>query len=75
MCISILHPPGDDRWGYEKAVERWSPAQSVEKILLSVISMLSEPNTESPANIEGMAGRVHKYAAHASPSCSFPPSR
>ena len=54
MCISILHPPGDDRWGYEKAVERWSPAQSVEKILLSVISMLSEPNTESPANIEGV---------------------
>lgn len=56
VCISILHPPGDDRWGYESAVERWSPVQSVEKILLSVISMLSEPNTESPANIE--AGKM-----------------
>ena len=26
--------------------------QSVEKILLSVVSMLAEPNIESPANIE-----------------------
>jgi ubiquitin-protein ligase len=26
--------------------------QSVEKILLSVVSMLAEPNDESPANIE-----------------------
>ncbi|KAK2948396.1 putative Ubiquitin-conjugating enzyme E2 G2 [Blattamonas nauphoetae] len=41
VCISILHPPGDDPMGYEKASERWSPVQSVEKILLSVLSMLS----------------------------------
>ena len=34
------------------ASERWSPVQSVEKILLSVLSMLSEPNCESPANID-----------------------
>lgn len=52
VCISILHPPGEDRFGYEKSCERWSPVQSVEKILLSVISMLAEPNDESPANIE-----------------------
>jgi ubiquitin-conjugating enzyme E2 G2 len=37
---------------YERIEERWSPAQSVEKILLSVSSLLSEPNGESPANIE-----------------------
>ncbi len=37
---------------YETAAERWSPVQSTEKILLSVVSMLAEPNPESPANIE-----------------------
>lgn len=52
VCISILHPPGDDPNHYEHASERWSPIQSVEKILLSVMSMLAEPNDESPANVE-----------------------
>lgn len=37
---------------YESSSERWSPVQSVEKILLSVLSMLAEPNDESGANIE-----------------------
>jgi len=41
VCISILHAPGDDPMGYESSSERWSPVQSVEKILLSVISMLA----------------------------------
>ncbi|KAI0398082.1 ubiquitin-conjugating enzyme/RWD-like protein [Xylariaceae sp. FL0594] len=52
VCISILHPPGDDPNQYEHASERWSPIQSVEKILISVMSMLAEPNDESPANVE-----------------------
>lgn len=52
VCISILHPPGEDTWGYEKAAERWLPVHTVESILLSVISMLSSPNDESPANLE-----------------------
>ncbi|CAG8693512.1 11515_t:CDS:2 [Dentiscutata erythropus] len=52
VCISILHPPGDDPNMYESSSERWSPVQSVEKILLSVVSMLAEPNDESGANIE-----------------------
>ncbi|KAA6413504.1 MAG: ubiquitin-conjugating enzyme E2 [Lasallia pustulata] len=52
VCISILHPPGDDPNHYEQASERWSPIQSVEKILISVMSMLAEPNDESPANVE-----------------------
>ena len=41
VCISILHTPGDDPTGYESSSERWSPVQSVEKILLSVVSMLA----------------------------------
>lgn len=52
VCISILHEPGHDVWGYEDPSERWSPVHSVESILISVISMLSSPNDESPANIE-----------------------
>jgi ubiquitin-conjugating enzyme E2 G1 len=56
VCISILHPPEDDKYGYESASERWSPVQTPETILLSVISMLSSPNDESPANIE--AGKL-----------------
>ena len=41
VCISILHTPGEDPLGYEKSSERWSPVQSIEKILLSVVSMLA----------------------------------
>ena len=52
VCISILHPPGDDPNGYELASERWTPVHTVESIVLSIISMLSSPNDESPANIE-----------------------
>lgn len=52
VCISILHAPGDDPNGYELASERWSPVHTVETILLSIISMLSGPNDESPANID-----------------------
>ncbi|KAI4520222.1 ubiquitin-conjugating enzyme [Schizophyllum commune Loenen D] len=51
-CISILHHPGDDPNMYEQASERWSPVQSVEKVILSVVSMLAEPNLESPANVD-----------------------
>lgn len=52
VCISILHAAGDDPNMYESSAERWSPVQSIEKILLSVLSMLAEPNVESGANID-----------------------
>eukprot|EP00771_Trimastix_marina_P000046 gnl/Trimastix_PCT/1046.p1 GENE.gnl/Trimastix_PCT/1046~~gnl/Trimastix_PCT/1046.p1 ORF type:complete len:168 (-),score=51.17 gnl/Trimastix_PCT/1046:261-764(-) len=52
VCISILHPPGDDEYGYEDSSERWRPINSIEAVLLSVIAMLSEPNDDSPANID-----------------------
>ena len=58
VCISILHPPGDDKYGYEDSGERWLPIHSVESILLSVISMLSSPNCDSPANVE--AGKEYR---------------
>ncbi|RKO97946.1 hypothetical protein CXG81DRAFT_15351 [Caulochytrium protostelioides] len=58
LCISILHPPGDDPMSGETAAERWNPTQSVESILLSVISLLSDPNCSSPANVD--AGKVYR---------------
>ncbi len=53
VCISILHPPGEDAFNsQESADERWRPILGVEQILVSVISMLSDPNDESPANLD-----------------------
>ncbi|CAG9320188.1 unnamed protein product [Blepharisma stoltei] len=53
VCISILHPPGEDQFNqYESASERWRPILGVEAILVSVISMLNDPNLDSPANID-----------------------
>eukprot|EP01105_Mastigella_eilhardi_P009836 TRINITY_DN2302_c0_g1_i1.p1 TRINITY_DN2302_c0_g1~~TRINITY_DN2302_c0_g1_i1.p1 ORF type:complete len:316 (-),score=83.95 TRINITY_DN2302_c0_g1_i1:638-1585(-) len=52
VCISILHPPGEDVMSGELASERWLPTQSVSSIILSVISMLSAPNFSSPANVD-----------------------
>ena len=53
VCISILHPPGEDAFNaQESAEERWRPILGVEAILMSVISMLSAPNNDSPANVD-----------------------
>ena len=53
VCISILHPPGTDRFNdQETAEERWRPVLGVESILVSVLSMLADPNLSSPANID-----------------------
>ena len=48
VCISILHPPIDDPQSGELPSERWNPTQNVRTVLLSVISLLNEPNTFSP---------------------------
>uniref|UniRef100_A0A8H7XU69 UBC core domain-containing protein n=1 Tax=Psilocybe cubensis TaxID=181762 RepID=A0A8H7XU69_PSICU len=54
VCISILHAPGEDQYGYEDAGERWMPVHTAESILVSVISLLSSdtPNLDSPANVD-----------------------
>ena len=36
VCISILHPPGVDQYGFEDAGERWMPVHTVE----SIVSMI-----------------------------------
>ncbi|CAK5089715.1 unnamed protein product [Meloidogyne enterolobii] len=52
LCVSILHPPVDDPQSGELSSERWNPTQTVRTVLLSVISLLNEPNTSSPANVD-----------------------
>lgn len=53
VCISILHPPGvDEMNAHETAEERWRPILGAESILISVISMLNDPNIDSPANLD-----------------------
>ena len=58
VCISILHDPGEDKYGYERPEERWLPVHTVETIMVSVISMLADPNDESPANLDASVSRV-----------------
>ena len=51
MCISILHE-GIDETGYEESSLRWSPVQNINSVLMSIISMLNDPNLDSPANVD-----------------------
>lgn len=52
LCISILHPPGEDERSGESASERWSPLQGVESVLRSVLLLLDDPEVSSPANVD-----------------------
>ena len=51
VCISILHE-GIDEYNYESTSERWNPSHGVNTIMMSIVSMLCDPNIESPANVE-----------------------
>jgi len=50
VCISILHTP--DPMNPDEHGQNWTPAQSSYTIIVSVISMLSDPNFSSPANVD-----------------------
>lgn len=52
LCISILHQPGEDIMSGEQASERWSPIQRVESVLISILSLLDDAETSSPANVD-----------------------
>jgi ubiquitin-protein ligase len=63
VCISILHTP--DPTNPAEANHCWTPVQRVETILLSVISMLSDPNCSSPANVDASVEMRKHPAAYA----------
>lgn len=52
ICISILHPPGEDVMSGESATERWTSVQSVESVLRSILLLLDDPEVSSPANVD-----------------------
>lgn len=56
LCISILHAPGADERALEMAgetaAERWTPVQTVESVLISVLSLLDDAEVSSPANVD-----------------------
>jgi len=53
VCISILHEAKEDAMNEQELMsEKWRPILGVEAVLVSVLSMLSDPNTSSPANID-----------------------
>jgi ubiquitin-conjugating enzyme E2 R len=62
LCISILHSGGDDEMSGEKGAERWTPAQRVETVLLSILSLLDDAEPSSPANVE--AGKMLRFDIH-----------
>merc|ERR1719213_1043625 len=76
VCISILHPPGDDPHNESETADlRWRPVLGVETILVSVISLLSDPNDNSPANIDARCSGAMTLRAsriRSSGSCGGP---
>lgn len=58
VCISILHPPGEDEMNtLETASMRWTPVQSIDKVLISIISLLADPDPSdagAPANVDAL---------------------
>jgi ubiquitin-conjugating enzyme E2 R len=52
ICISILHPAGEDEMSGESATERWTSVQSVESVLRSILLLLDDPEVSSPANVD-----------------------
>lgn len=59
LCISILHQGGDPTLD-EPDSETWTPAQTVELVLILIISLLEDPNVLSPANIDASV-ELRKY--------------
>ena len=53
VCISILHPPEHDAFNEQETMdEKWRPVLGVREIVLSVLSLINEPNLDSPANMD-----------------------
>jgi ubiquitin-conjugating enzyme E2 G1 len=59
VCISILHN-GQDEWGYESIAERWNPSHSVNSVLMSILSMLSNDINNIKTNIDLILKKINK---------------
>ena len=65
VCISILHDAIDiPHYAHEPMAERWRPILGIDKILLSVISILADPNCDSPANPDASSEFLNDYPSY-----------
>ena len=48
----------------EDETERWRPVLGIEEILVSVISLINEPNINSPANVDAAVIYINFYIFH-----------
>lgn len=58
VCISILHPPGEDEHNEgETAMMRWTPIHSIRSVLISILSLIGDldPKEGAPANVEALS--------------------
>jgi ubiquitin-conjugating enzyme E2 R len=58
VCMSILHPPVADEFNEAESLNiRWSPVHTVETLLISFLSLLSDPDPSdagAPANVDAL---------------------
>jgi len=51
ICLSILNSVQDET-GYFKESELWTPALGITQLFLCILNIFTEPNLESPANLD-----------------------
>ena len=51
VCISILHDYIDVS-GYEDITEQWKPSLGVNSIIMSILTIFTNPTIESPADLD-----------------------
>ena len=51
VCLSILNAEQDET-GYFKPSELWTPALDIRCVFLCILNLFTEPNLESPANLD-----------------------
>ena len=75
VCISILHKPGGtaDIPDDTPASECWRPILNIEAIVVSVLSMLSDPNFSSPANMDASVCSSGHRGGFCAPLPPLPP--
>ena len=59
-------------FAHEPEAERWNPRQSISTILISIVSLLADPNLNSIANADaGTAFRKWRESKVKDPNCDF----
>lgn len=52
VCISILHTAEEAMFNEEEKDCTWTAVQTVRTVVISILSLLNDPNINSPANVD-----------------------